>query len=70
MEKPSLDPIRFRVDPIADGARLRAAGAVAVARPGTGPALSVRIESPDAAPAPSVLTPEEIERLNSLGYLH
>ena len=69
---------RFRIDPVADGGRLRRVGAVParganVASPagaGAKPAFDLMIESAVAAPVPSELTPEEIERLRSLGYVH
>ena len=53
-------------DPIGDGVRLRGTP-VAVGR---GPGVRIRIESGRAPAEPTNLTPEERERLRSLGYVH
>ncbi len=38
--------------------------------PGKGARFAVRLETGAAAPVPTELTPEELERLKSLGYVH
>lgn len=65
--------IRISVDPIKIGERLRRIPASSDPKStqaqGT-PSVRVWIESRAPAPVPAELTPEEIERLNALGYVH